>query len=119
VLAALAARAGAQHPLKHPVDAVEIRFARSQSVVSYTLRVDPADLSQFEVAMRVRNVPDTFHVAMAAHPEYDDRYWRHVGACGGLERFNSATLGASGSELARDPAPLIGEAAHEFVHTWT
>jgi predicted metalloprotease with PDZ domain len=28
--------------------------------------------------MRIGNVPDTFHVAMVAHPEYDDQYWRYV-----------------------------------------
>jgi predicted metalloprotease with PDZ domain len=70
--------ASAQHPLSHPVDAVEIRFARSQPVITYALRVDAANLSGFDVAMRVRNAPDTFRVAMAAHPEYDDRYWRFV-----------------------------------------
>src|SRR5687767_2083787 len=75
---ALAVPAFAQHPLSHGADAVEIRFARSQPVVSYSLRIDAADLSGFDVEMRVRNAPDTFRVAMAAHPEYDDRYWRFV-----------------------------------------
>src|SRR5688572_24643292 len=75
---ALAVAAPAQHPLSHTADAVEIRFARSQPVVSYSLRIDAADLSGFDVEMRVRNAPDTFRVAMAAHPEYDDRYWRFV-----------------------------------------
>jgi predicted metalloprotease with PDZ domain len=42
------------------------------------LRIDAADLSGFDVEMRIRNAPDTFRVAMAAHPEYDDRYWRFV-----------------------------------------
>jgi hypothetical protein len=41
--------AGAQHPLRHPTDAIE---------------------------MRLRNVPDSFRLAMARHPEYDDRYSR-------------------------------------------
>ena len=77
-VAPLAAPAVAQHPLAHPVDAVEIRFARAQPIVSYALRIDPADLTVFAVEMRVRNVPDTFRVAMAAHPEYDDRFWRFV-----------------------------------------
>ena len=77
-LVALVAPARAQHPLSHPVDAVEMRFARSQPVVSYSLRIDAADLSGFDVEMRLRNAPDTFRVAMAAHPEYDDRYWRFV-----------------------------------------
>ena len=33
----LATAARGQHPLRHPVDAVEIRYARSQPVVCYTL----------------------------------------------------------------------------------
>src|SRR3989441_6355379 len=82
-LAALAAPAApatalAQHPLRHPADAVEIQFARSQPVAHYTLRVDTVDLSAFAVELRLRNVPDTFRLAMVAHPEYDDRYWRYV-----------------------------------------
>ena len=74
----LAVPATAQYPLAHSVDAVEIRFAQSQPVVSYALRIDAADLSGFDVEMHVRNAPDTFRIAMAAHPEYDDRYWRFV-----------------------------------------
>ena len=46
--------------------------------VHYTVRVDRADLSGFTITMRFRGAPDTFTVAMPAHPEYDDRYWRHV-----------------------------------------
>ena len=70
--------AGAQHPLAHPVDAVEVRFARAHPVITYRLVVDSADLTAFDVEMRVRGAPDTFRVAMAAHPEYDDRFWRFV-----------------------------------------
>ena len=40
--------------------------------------MDPSDLAAFSVEMRVRGAPDSFRVAMAAHPEYDDRYWRYV-----------------------------------------
>jgi predicted metalloprotease with PDZ domain len=95
---ALAVRASAQHPLSHAVDAVEIRSARSQPVVSYSLRIDEGDPSGFDVEMRVRNAADTFRVAMAAHPEYDDRYWRFVdglrvdarGRPGGVTREDSA-----------------------------
>ena len=70
--------AWAQHPYRHFTDAVEMRFARSQPVISYRLRVDSADLSGFAVEMRIRHAPDTFRLAMAAHPEYDDRYWRYL-----------------------------------------
>ena len=47
-------------------------------VIDYVLHVDSSDTTGFDITMRVRNAPDTFRVAMVAHPEYDDRYWRHV-----------------------------------------
>ena len=47
-------------------------------LANYTLRVDSTDLSGWTIEIRVRNVSDTFRLAMAAHPEYDDRYWRYV-----------------------------------------
>lgn len=78
LLVLVPATAAAQHPLRHPVDAVEIRYGRSQPVVSYALRVDSANLTGFEVEVRLRNVADSFQLAMAAHPEYDDRFWRYV-----------------------------------------
>ena len=46
--------------------------------IQYTLRVDSADLSGWSVEIRLRTVSDTFRLAMAAHPEYDDRFWRYV-----------------------------------------
>lgn len=68
----------AQHPFGHHTEALEVRFARTDPVISYVLRLDSADLSGFDVEMRIRNAPDSFRIAMAAHPEYDDRYWRFV-----------------------------------------
>jgi predicted metalloprotease with PDZ domain len=75
---AIPAVAVAQHPLRHPVDAVEVRFSRAQPVVTYLLRVDSADLSGWSVEMRIRNAGDTVRLAMAAHPEYDDRFYRYL-----------------------------------------
>jgi len=46
--------------------------------IQYTLRVDSSDLSGWSVEIRLRTTSDTFRLAMAAHPEYDDRYWRYV-----------------------------------------
>ncbi len=46
--------------------------------IQYTLRVDSTDLSGWTVEIQLRTVSDTFRLAMAAHPEYDDRYWRYV-----------------------------------------
>ena len=47
-------------------------------VVNYTLRVDSADLSGWNVEIRLRTLADTFRLAMAAHQEYDDRFFRNV-----------------------------------------
>ena len=46
--------------------------------ISYRIHVDAADLSGFDVEMQIRGVDDSVRVAMATHPEYDDRYWRYV-----------------------------------------
>lgn len=46
--------------------------------IQYTLRVDSTDLSGWTVEMRLRATSDPIRLAMAAHPEYDDRYWRYV-----------------------------------------
>jgi predicted metalloprotease with PDZ domain len=72
--------AGAQHPLRHFVDAVDMRFSRSQPVIDYTLRVDSAGQTGWSVEMHIRSAPDSFQLTMARHPEYDDRYSRYVEA---------------------------------------
>jgi len=46
--------------------------------ISYIISIDPADLSGFDVEMRIPGARGTLRVAMAAHPEYDDRYWRYI-----------------------------------------
>ena len=46
--------------------------------VSYKIRVDPNDSSGYDVEMRFITNARTVRVAMAAHPEYDDRYWRYI-----------------------------------------
>jgi predicted metalloprotease with PDZ domain len=48
------------------------------SRISYQTRVDAADLSGFNVEMRVRGAGRVVRIAMASHPEYDDHYWRYV-----------------------------------------
>src|SRR5436190_2470727 len=68
----------AQNPLRHFTDAVDARFARSQPILHYTLTITDGDTTGWDVQMDVRNAPDTFRVAMAKHPEYDDRFFRYV-----------------------------------------
>lgn len=52
--------------------------AALKAVIGYTLRVDSTDLSGWRVTMQLRNATGTFRLAMSAHAEYDDRYWRYV-----------------------------------------
>ncbi len=48
------------------------------STVSYTIHIKRADLTGYEIEMRFRAAWPTVKVAMAAHPEYDDKYWRYI-----------------------------------------
>jgi len=52
--------------------------AQATPRIEYRLTVDSGSATSFSVAMRVRGAADTLHLAMAAHPEYDDRFWRYV-----------------------------------------
>ena len=88
----------AQHPLKDRADAFEIRYASSQPVVGYTLKVDTTDLSSFEVEMHLRNVADTFLIAMVTHHELDDRYWRYI------KDMRVETKNGSGNSFREDSA---------------
>src|SRR5881296_3519630 len=91
-LAARGSTASGQNPLRDYTEGV------AQPVVGYTLRVDAGDLSGFDVELRLRNVPDTFRLAMVAHPEYDDRYWRYV------EDLRVAAAGGPGAVTRADSA---------------
>ena len=51
---------------------------RVRPSISYAIRVDKKDLSGFAVEMRVRGAGNIVRIAMASHPEYDDRYWRYI-----------------------------------------
>src|SRR5438132_1571246 len=104
-LAAPGTAASAQNPLRDHTEGVEIRFARTQPVVGYTLRVDAGDLSGFDVELRLRNVPDTFRLAMVAHPECDDRNWRFVEALRVETPHGAATVTREDSALWRVVAP--------------
>jgi predicted metalloprotease with PDZ domain len=47
-------------------------------LIQYVIRVDSTDLSGFDVEMHLKDAPPAFEIAMNAHPEYDDRYWRYL-----------------------------------------
>ena len=46
--------------------------------IEYKIQIKETDLSGFDVEMLVPRVRGTLRIAMAAHPEYDDRYWRYI-----------------------------------------
>jgi predicted metalloprotease with PDZ domain len=46
--------------------------------ISYVLTINPADLSGIDVAMKIEGAPSTIRLAMAVHPEYNDRFWRYI-----------------------------------------
>ena len=78
LLSTTAAHLAAQQPFRHFSESIDARYAASDPIVSYVLRVDSADLSGFDVELRLRNAGDTVRLAMAKHPEYDDRFFRYV-----------------------------------------
>lgn len=48
-------------------------------VVSYTVTINPADSTSITVAMVIQGAPEPVtRVAMAVHPEYNDRFWRYI-----------------------------------------
>ena len=47
-------------------------------LIQYVIRVDSTDLSGFDVEIHLKDAPTSFEIAMNAHPEYDDRYWRYL-----------------------------------------
>ena len=73
--------------------------------IFYEIRVDPSDLSGFTVEMRVRGAGDTVRIAMASHPEYDDRYWRYVENLSAESRGARLTVTREENTLWRISAP--------------
>ncbi len=95
----------AQQPFDHYAEAVALRYSAGQPVVSYTLRIDSTDLRSWSVAMTLRNLPDTFHLAMAAHPEYDDRFYRQVTDIAVTSSEGTGSVARSDSAVWRVVAP--------------
>jgi predicted metalloprotease with PDZ domain len=46
--------------------------------IQYYVSVDAADPSSIWVRMQIENAPRSLRLAMAVHPEYNDRFWRYV-----------------------------------------
>src|SRR5687768_13951899 len=46
--------------------------------IEYKITINATDLSGFDVEMQVPSAPAHARIAMAVHPEYNDRYWRFI-----------------------------------------
>lgn len=46
--------------------------------IEYRLTADPSSFVGVSVELRMMNVPAGLTLAAAAHPEYDDKYWRYL-----------------------------------------
>lgn len=53
------------------------KHSATQPAVQYILNIDTAR-HLVDVETRLHIAPNTFRLAMFAHPEYDDRFWRYV-----------------------------------------
>jgi predicted metalloprotease with PDZ domain len=52
--------------------------AKPEPHLSYSVTIDTADLSGFDVTVQIEGAPRSIRLAMAVHPEYNDRFWRYV-----------------------------------------
>jgi predicted metalloprotease with PDZ domain len=77
----------------------------SQPRLAYTLTVDSADVSGFNVSIDVHGQRDTVLLALATHPEYDDRFWRFVRDVRVDGTRGSPTITRADSALWRVVAP--------------
>lgn len=46
--------------------------------INYSLTISPDDPTSINVWMQVSDAPRSFRIAMAVHPEYNDRFWRYI-----------------------------------------
>ncbi len=69
-------------------------------LLTYVLRILAGDTTRFTVEMQIRGAGDTFTLALARHPEYDDRFYRYVRdpsvSSGTIERVDSNLWRVSG-----------------------
>ena len=105
ICAAIPTITSAQSPIRHWTDAIDSRFTVSQPAISYTLSVDSGDVSGFSVRVDVRGRRDTVLLAMATHPEYNDRYWRYIRDVRVDAPNGSPTITRADSSLWRVVAP--------------
>ena len=58
--------------------ALSLSATKPQPRINYSLTISPTDPTSINVWMQVSDAPRSFRIAMAVHPEYNDRYWRYI-----------------------------------------
>ncbi len=84
--------------------------------VDYALRVDSTDLSAVSIEMRIHGAPAAFQLAMAAHPEYDDQYWRYLTDLSGTSTRGAVAITREDSAVWRVAAPAGDVTIRYRVH---
>src|SRR3984893_2347700 len=51
---------------------------KSGPSIRYLVSVDSTNPSSIGVTMQIEGAPRSIRLAMAVHPEYNDRFWRYV-----------------------------------------
>ena len=86
--------------------AVHTGVATAQQPIRYSLVVAEHDLSGVTVELRISDPPQPLRLAMYAHPEYDDRYWRYIENLRAESSAGAATVVRADSGLWQVNAPL-------------
>jgi len=73
--------------------------------VDYTLQVDSAGASGIRVEMRIHGAAAEFRIAMVAHTEYDDEYWRYLAGLRGESARGKVEVTREDSTLWRVRGP--------------
>lgn len=100
--ALLTTASGAQDPPRHFTDAIDLRVGKATPIISYVLTLSERDTTGFDVRMTLKHAPDTFRIAMARHPEYDDKFFRYVE---NIRSGASVTISQQDSAVWRVTAP--------------
>ena len=77
----------------------------AQPPIRYSLVVAEQDLSGVTVELRITDPPQPLRLAMYAHPEYNDHYWRYIENLRAESSAGAATVVVADSGLWQINAP--------------
>jgi predicted metalloprotease with PDZ domain len=77
----------------------KVAITPANPVIRYTITIEPGKPSSIGVQMHIENIGPKFSIAMFAHPEYDDAYWRYVSDIKAISEHGTASLVRKDSAL--------------------